>query len=55
VKTALKRKRFQDVEDIKKNVTAQLNVVPLKAFADCFLKLFERCDKYIQVGRNCFE
>jgi hypothetical protein len=26
VKTALKIKRFQDIEDIKKNVTAKLNV-----------------------------
>jgi hypothetical protein len=34
VKTALKGKRFQDVEDIKKNVTAKLNAVPLKAFAE---------------------
>jgi hypothetical protein len=35
VKTALKGKRFQDVESIKKNVTAELNAVPLEAFADC--------------------
>jgi hypothetical protein len=27
------RKRFQDVEDIKKNVMAELNAVPLDAFA----------------------
>jgi hypothetical protein len=36
VKSALKGKRFQDVEDIKKNVTAGLNAVPLESFADCF-------------------
>jgi histone-lysine N-methyltransferase SETMAR len=36
VKTALKGKRFQDVEDIKKNVTAELNAVLLEAFVDCF-------------------
>jgi hypothetical protein len=40
VKTALKEKRFQDVEHIKKNMMAELNVVFLEAFADCFLKLF---------------
>jgi hypothetical protein len=34
VETALKGKRFQDVEDIKKNVTAELNTVPLEVFAD---------------------
>jgi hypothetical protein len=33
VKTALKGKTFQDVEDIKKDVTAELNAVPLEAFA----------------------
>jgi hypothetical protein len=38
VKTALKGKRFQDTEDIKENVTAELNAPPLEAFADCFQK-----------------
>jgi hypothetical protein len=41
VKTALKGKKFHDVGDIKKNVMAELNAVPLEAFADCFQKLFE--------------
>jgi hypothetical protein len=41
VKIALTGKRSQDVEDIKKNVTAELNAVPLEAFADCFQKHFE--------------
>jgi hypothetical protein len=49
VKTALNGKRFQDVEDIKKSVTAEVNAIPLEAFADCFQKLFERCNKCIQV------
>jgi hypothetical protein len=55
VKTALKIKRCQDVEDIKRNVTAELKAVPLETFADCFQKLFERCNKCIQVGGNNFE
>jgi hypothetical protein len=55
VKTALKGKRFQNVEDIKKNVTAELNAVPLEAFADSFQKLFERCNKCIQAGGDYFE
>jgi hypothetical protein len=42
LKTAFKGKRFHDVEDIKKNLTAELNAVPLEAFADCFQQLFER-------------
>jgi hypothetical protein len=55
VKTALKGKKFQDVEDIKKNLTAELNAVPLEAFADCCEKRFVRCNKCIQVGGNYFE
>jgi hypothetical protein len=39
VKTALKGKKFQDVEDIKKNMMSKLNIVPLEAFADSFQKL----------------
>jgi hypothetical protein len=33
LKTAFKGKRFQDVEGIKENVTAELNSVPLEGFA----------------------
>jgi hypothetical protein len=36
VKTAFKGKRFQDDEDIKKKVMAELNAIPLEAFADTF-------------------
>jgi epoxyqueuosine reductase QueG len=55
VKTALKGKRFQDAEDIKKKVKAELNAVSLEAFAECFQNLFEGCNKCIQVGRDYFE
>jgi hypothetical protein len=48
VKTVLKEKRFQNVENVKKNVTAELNTVPLEAFADCFEKLFKPFNRYIQ-------
>jgi hypothetical protein len=40
VKTALKGKRFQDAEDINKNVMDELNSIPLEAFANRFKKLF---------------
>jgi hypothetical protein len=55
VKTVLKGKRFQDVEDIKKNMTTELNAVPLEAFADYFQKLFERCNKCFRVGGDYFK
>jgi hypothetical protein len=48
-KTGHKGKRFQDVEDIEKNVTAEQNAVPLEAFADCFQKLFKRFKEFIQL------
>jgi hypothetical protein len=55
VKTALKGKRFLDVEDIKKKVMAELNTVSLEAFAQCFQKLFKQSNKCIQVGGDYFE
>jgi hypothetical protein len=55
VKTAPKAKRFQDVEDIKINMTAELNAVPLEVFDDCFQKLFKRANKCIQFGEHYFE
>jgi hypothetical protein len=42
------------IEDIKKNVTAELNAVSLEPFADCFQKPFERCNKCIQLGEDYF-
>jgi hypothetical protein len=50
VKIALKGKRFQDVEHIKKNVTTVMNAVPLEASVDCYQNI-----KYIQVGGDYFE
>jgi hypothetical protein len=55
VKTAFQEKRFQDAEDVMKIVTAELNAVPLEAFADCFQKLFKLFNKCIQVGGDYFE
>jgi hypothetical protein len=39
---ALKGKRFQDDEDSKKNVTAELNAVSFEAFTHSFQELFKR-------------
>jgi hypothetical protein len=55
MKTSMKENWFQDVEDIKKNVRAELNAFSLHDFAYCFQKLFERCKKCTQVGRDYFE
>jgi hypothetical protein len=54
VKTALKG-TFQDVEDIKKNVTAELNTFPLDDFDDCFIKLLKTRKKYAALKGHYFE
>jgi hypothetical protein len=54
-KTAFKGKKFQDIEDIKKNVKAELNAVSLEAFSDCFQSLFERFNsvfKWVEITFN---
>jgi predicted RNA-binding protein (virulence factor B family) len=48
VKTALKGKRVHDAEDVMKNMAAEMNTVPLEAFADCFRKHFN-------VSKNVFK
>jgi hypothetical protein len=45
VKTAFKGRRFQDVEGIKKNMTAELNAVPLEASVYSFQKRFKQFNK----------
>jgi hypothetical protein len=50
VKTALKGKKFQDAEDIKKNVTAELNAVPLESSADSFKKRFKICKNIFKLA-----
>jgi hypothetical protein len=55
MKTSFKGKRFQEVEDIKINVTAELNAVPLWAFACCFRNLLKRFNKCIQAGGDDLE
>jgi hypothetical protein len=32
---------LQDIEDVKKNVTAKLDVAPLDAYIDCFMQLLK--------------
>jgi hypothetical protein len=46
---------FSDAEDNKKNMTAELNTLILEVFANCFQKLFKKCNKCIQVGGDYFE
>ena len=43
LKTAIKGAGFADVNAIKDRVTAILRSIPQKTFADCFCKLYGRC------------
>jgi hypothetical protein len=47
VTTILKDKRFQDVKDVQKKVTSELNAVSLDTFDNCFVHPLERCN-------NCY-
>jgi hypothetical protein len=40
--TTVKGRRFQDVEHIKKNATAELNALPLDMFSDAFMRTFRK-------------
>jgi hypothetical protein len=55
VKTVLEGKRFQNAEDIRKNMTAEMKAVPLEAFAYSFQKLFKPSNTCIQAGGDRFE
>lgn len=55
VKTSLKGQRFANVEDITKNVTAELGRVKTEDFKACFQNLYERWNKCVASGGTYFE
>jgi hypothetical protein len=55
VKTVLQGRRFEDIEDVKRNVTAELHSVSLKAFYDCFVQLLGRYKQCVAVKEDNFE
>jgi hypothetical protein len=54
VKIAPNRRRFQDVEYIKKNMKAELNAVLLEAFA-VSRNFLSDLTNFIQIGTDYFE
>jgi len=46
IKTILKGRRFHNINDIKMNVTANLNAVPLNTFDDSFVQFSEAVKKF---------
>jgi len=50
VKTDIAGRLFLDVEDIKKNVTAEFNIVPPNTFDDGFVQLLKLRGKRVAVN-----
>ena len=55
IKSNLKGKRFQDIDDIQKNVTAELVRVTQADFHKCFKQLYERSRKCVASVGMYFE
>ena len=55
LKAAIKGAHFVDMIAIKDCVTAVLRSIPQKAFADCFLKLYECCQACLIADGDYFE
>ena len=54
-KAAIKGARFADVNPIKDRVTAVLRSIRQEPFADCFRKLYERCQTSVLADDDYFE
>ena len=55
LKIPLKRTRFQEREDIKRNTTAELNSIPKDALLKCFEQWQKRWEKYVHHQEDYFE
>ncbi|XP_042236618.1 CAD protein-like, partial [Homarus americanus] len=55
LKSLLKGRRFQTVDEIKENVTRQLMKIPKEDFADCFEKWKGRWEKCVRFQGGYFE
>jgi hypothetical protein len=51
----LKGRRFEDTEDIKRNVTKELLALHVDEFKKCFQKFYERAQKYVTSKGGYFE
>jgi len=51
----MKVKRFESIQDIEEDTTAQLKTVTKEDFQNCFKKWQERWDKCVRSEREYFE
>jgi hypothetical protein len=54
LKTVLKGNRFEDVDEIKKNVTGTLNTIPKDSFKICFQQWQDRWEKCVTLTSRVF-
>jgi len=55
LKTALKGKKFQDTDAIKKNATSTLNTIPKDSLQKCFQQWQDRWKQCVSSQREHFE
>jgi len=55
LKSTLKGKRFESIDEIKTNSVTELKAIPKDAFLECFQKWKKRWDKCIKRGGEYFE
>jgi hypothetical protein len=55
LKTALKGKRFEDIDAIQKNATSTLNPIPKESFQKCFKQWQDRSKQRVSSHGEYFE
>jgi hypothetical protein len=55
LKSTLKGRRFQTIQDIAENSQTRLRAIPKKAYQDCFQKWQRRWERCINAGGEYFE
>jgi hypothetical protein len=55
LKTALKRKRFEDTDAIQKKATNTLHTIPKVSFKKCFLQWQDRWKQFVSSQGEYFE
>jgi hypothetical protein len=55
IKSRLKGRKFEDTEDIRRNVTKELLALHANEFHKCFQQFYERAQKCVTSQRDYFE
>jgi len=55
LKTTLKGRRFQTIEEIQENATRELRAIKESAFQEAFQQMKKRCDRCVASRGDCCE